>query len=143
MLRSCGTQTTLHSMLHTREQGTWTPDAYKELDAMVYGLQHDHAYEYSSNDDDYVEDVNTSFYSVTESELMDTDCETDDEMQCLPPERQQKFIVFEDQLNKLFKCCPKCQQPVVQLEKVVTGTMLSVSTPVYKGMWTLGSHSPL
>ena len=106
MLRSCGTQTTLHSMLHTREQGTWTPDAGKELDAMVYGLQHDHAYEYSSIDDDYVEDVNTSFYSVTESELMDTDCETDDEMQCLSPEQQQKFMVFEDQLNKLSNAAP-------------------------------------
>ena len=69
-------------MLHTCEQGTWTPDAGKELDAMVYGLQHDHAYEYSSIDDDYIEDVNTSYYLVTESELMDTDCETDDEMQC-------------------------------------------------------------
>ena len=63
-------------MLHT-EQGTWTPDAGKELDAMVYGLQHDHAYKYSSIDNN-LEDVNTSFYSVTESELMDTD----DEMQC-------------------------------------------------------------
>ena len=106
MLRSCGTQTTLHLMLHTREQATWTPDAGNELDAMVYGLLHDHAYEYSSIDDDYVENVNTSFYSVTESELMDTDCETDDEMQCLSPEQQQKFIVFEDQPNKLSNAAP-------------------------------------
>ena len=95
MLRSFGTQTTLHSLLDTCEQCTWTPDAGKELDAMLHGLQHNHIYLYSSIDDDYLEDVNTFFYSVTESELMDTDCKTDDETQCSPPEQQQKFIVFE------------------------------------------------
>ena len=74
-----------------------------------------------------------SIYSVTKSELMDTDCETDDEMQCSPPKQQQKFIVFENKLDELFKCCPKCQQPVIRLEKVVTGTMLTVKYVCLQG----------
>ena len=48
-------------MLDTHDQGTWTPDGGKELDAMVYSLQHDHAYECSSVDSDYFKDKTPPF----------------------------------------------------------------------------------
>ena len=61
------------------------------------------------------------------------DCETDDEMQCLPPEQQPKCIVFENQLKELFKCRPQCQQPIIHLEKVVTGTVVSIMYACLQG----------
>jgi len=45
----------------------------------------------------------------------------------MPLEQMTKYLVFENQLNKLFKFCPDCGSNITSTNKYNTGTMLSVS----------------
>jgi hypothetical protein len=118
-------------------------DAQKEL---VCGLQEDHSYAYNPVEVGYFEDLNTSFYSTTESEIMDTaDGDTDEEeMESTPlqPDVQQKYIVFEDNLMKLFQFCPECQQPFEDVEKAFSGTLLTIKYTCLQGRANLWQSQP-
>ena len=47
--------------------------------------------------------------------------------QDLPVEQTTKYMVFENQIDRLFKFCPDCGSNITSTDKNVTGSMLSVS----------------
>ena len=112
---------------------------------MVHGIQEDHSYTHNPIEVGFFEDLNTSFYS-TESEMMDSaDSETDEEemeYQSMQPDEQQKFIVFEDNLTKLFHFCPECQEPIEDLEKAISGTLLTIKYTCLQGHINLWQSQP-
>jgi len=63
----------------------------------------------------------------------DVDCDDNDDISNLtgqdlmPVEQITKYLVFENQINKLFKFCPDCGSNITSTNKYITGTMLSVS----------------
>ena len=72
---------------------------------------------------------NTSFYSITTSECIDTDDATDDrEDESVNPELEREFIVFESCLNQLLKFCPECKQHISESDmvKMVSGSLMTV-----------------
>jgi hypothetical protein len=60
----------------------------------------------------------------------DLDSSDNDDMtgqDLIPVEETAKYLVFENQINKLFKFCPDCGASITGTNKYITGTMLSVS----------------
>ena len=55
----------------------------------------------------------------------ETDTETDEESE-KSPAKQRKFIVFEENLDKLFVTCSTCSKPVTEISKSLLGSMVVV-----------------
>ena len=111
---------------------------------MLHGIQEDHSYTHNPVEVGFFKDLNTSFYS-TESEMDTADSETDEEeMECqsMQPDEQQKFIVFEDNLTELFRFCPECQEPIEDLEKAISGTLLTIKYTCLQGHINLWQSQP-
>lgn len=121
MTKAVGTQTNLSRLQKTKDQQTWTVDAHQEHTSMLTGIELDHPYAEDPTtvhmDFDDENDLNASFYLLTES--MDTDDSEDiDEKIHSEPGSQRKFTVFENSLDSLFQLCPECCQPAIESEVV-------------------------
>ena len=57
----------------------------------------------------------------------DIDSESDDETKRSPAE-QKKFIVFEENLDKLFVTCSTCFKPNAEVSKTLVGSMMEIHT---------------
>ena len=57
----------------------------------------------------------------------DLDSESDDETKRSPAE-QKKFIVFEENLDKLFVTCSTCFKPNAKVSKTLVGSMVEIHT---------------
>ena len=57
----------------------------------------------------------------------DVDSESDDETKRSPAE-QKKFIVFEENLDKLFVTCSTCFKPNAEVSKTLVGSMVEIHT---------------
>ena len=62
---------------------------------------------------------------VSAESQTETEDETDDEP-IKSPASQKKFIVFEENLNKLFQTCSTCSKPTDEVSKTLVGSMLVV-----------------
>jgi hypothetical protein len=73
-------------------------------------------------------------YNPDNDKDMDTDCDNmTEQTDNQPVEAMAKYLVFEEQLDRLFKFCPDCQSCITSTEKRITGTALTVSYTCHLG----------
>lgn len=82
----------------------------------------------TAESDNEVLESSDSEYSPSDSEGSDSD---DDNSQTLP--KQKKFIVFENELLKLFKFCQQCGSPTDTTTMIQHGSMVTVKTSCMSG----------
>jgi solute carrier family 8 (sodium/calcium exchanger) len=74
-----------------------------------------------------INNVDDMSYVLDDSELINESVSNDVSMEeSLPPHEERKFIVFESCLDKLFKFCPQCGLPTVEIKKFTSGCQLGV-----------------
>ena len=79
-----------------------------------------------SNSDSQNSDRTYEYKLDDMSSYNDIDCSTETGFEQNIVE-QRKYLVFENEIDKLFKICPDCKEDVSSIHKIVTGTMLTVS----------------
>ena len=72
----------------------------------------------------------------------ESDIESDDSTCVTCPVKTKKFIVFDKQLDKLFKFCHQCGVPVIEKQKRVKGCMLTVQTNCLNGHTSTWDSQP-
>ena len=92
----------------------------------------------TAESDNEVLESSDSEYFPSDSEASDSD---DDKSQTLP--KQKKFIVFENELLKLFKFCQQCGSPTDTTTMTQHGSMVTVKTSctTYMGITTMGQRN--
>ena len=90
----------------------------------------------SDNTDSQITD--DSHYDRTYNPDLDSDMDCDfdtiiDPTEVQPVEQMTKYLVFDNQLNKLFKFCPDCGSCITSSEKHISGTLVSVSYTCLQG----------
>ena len=100
--KTVGTQTDISWLQQSKNQQTWTVDAHQEYASILKATELDHTYAYNSaipSQMDLVDgnEMNTSFYSLTESMDMDDNDDIIDSEEELQKQHgtQRKFIVLK------------------------------------------------
>ena len=87
----------------------------------------DHSHEVAESDNEVLENSGSEYFP-SDSEDSDSD---DDDSQTLP--KQKKFIVFENELLKLFKFCQQCGSPTDATTTTQHGSMITVKISCMSG----------
>ena len=90
---------------------------------------------------DYYDDDDDDFECSTgSSDDSETEGETDFEKKLI---EGKKYIVFESELDKLFKQCPQCSCPTSEVSKRTTGSMVTVNYSCINGHESIWNSQPL
>jgi hypothetical protein len=99
-----------------------------------------------TNDSQLTDDshYDKSYDPTRDSDISDMDCDdNNDQTDEQPVEEITKYLIFDNQLNKLFKFCPDCGSCIISYTKHISGTLLTVSYNCQQGHNNTWHSQPL